>query len=332
MFDPTSEQVLRDLKVAERDETADVTLRICAPFTFAPSRSRLTAVFATLEQQVILKNQLSNPAEYESIRRRSPPRDIIVITPSHWSAHGFHRAGFDQKQVLVIPHGVDCTTFRPMPDTREELRHRMSISESDFVFLSVGAMSGNKGTDLLLRAFAEISRRFRNARLILKGVDGLYDSRGLLLKALRTLSVKEQQLVLDRMTYIGESLPNQTMAALYQIADSYISPYRAEGFNIPVLEAAACGVPIICTRGGPTDDFTNDEFARRIDSRLSRFSVHGQAAVRLEPDLPHLISLMAFAIENPSWRKNANEAGPRHVGARHTWDHVVGQLVTGLLA
>ncbi len=331
IFNPASEQALRSLSVAQPDEAADVTLRIFAPFTFSPSRSRLTAVFATLEQQLIQRNQISDPAEYEALRRRGPPSDIIAITPSRWSAQGLYRAGFDPKHVLVIPHGVDCTTFRPMPEIRDDMRRKMEIPDSDFVFLSVGAMSGNKGTDLLLRAFAEIRRRFRNVRLILKGVDGLYDSRSLLLKTLRTLPVKDQQLILDNITYIGNSLSNQAMATLYQVADIYVSPYRAEGFNIPVLEAGACGIPIICTRGGPTDDFVTDEFARRIDSRLLRVGADRQDAFRLEPDFANLTALMVSAMENPQWRKTANEAGPRHVNAYYTWDCAVDKLIAALL-
>ena len=218
-----------------------------------------------------------------------------------------------------------------MPESRDDLRRGSQIPDDDFVFLSVGAMSGNKGIDLLLRGFAAIRRRFRNVRLILKGVDGLYDSRSLLLRALRTLCAKDQELVLEKMTYIGNALSNQAMASLYQIADTYVSPYRAEGFNIPVLEAAACGIPIICTRGGPTDDFVTDEFARRIDSTLSVVTVDGQDAVRLEPNLASLIALMASAIENKLWRKNAGEAGPRHVSAHYTWDGAVDKLITALL-
>src|SRR5205807_2926158 len=105
-----------------------------------------------------------------------------------------------------------------------------------------------------------------NARLVLKGMDQLYDSKGFLLRNLQTLSTGDQQVVLERMKYIGDSLSHQAMAMLYQVADVYVSPYRAEGFNLPVLEAAACGIPIICTHGGPTDDFVTDEFARRIES------------------------------------------------------------------
>jgi glycosyltransferase involved in cell wall biosynthesis len=222
IFDPAAEQTLRSFEVAHPDDSADVTFRIFAPFTFLPSRSHRTAVFATLEQQLLQKNQMRDAAEYAALRQKSPSREITIVTPSRWSAEGFYKSGFDPAQVQVVPHGVDCAVFRPMPESHDSIRRESQIPESDFVFLSVGAMSGNKGVDLLLRSFAEIRRRYRDTRLILKGIDGLYDSHTLLLKTLRTLTSQEQELVLEKMTYIGESFSNPAMASLYQIAVAYV--------------------------------------------------------------------------------------------------------------
>jgi glycosyltransferase involved in cell wall biosynthesis len=331
LFEPSAEQALRSIEVAQPAESADVTLRVFSPFTFSPSRSRLTAVYATLEQQLIRKFQVSDSGEYEQLRLGPPPANVKAVTPSQWSAEGFYRAGFARDQVLVVPHGADTATFHPMPDIRNDIRSRIPISDGEFVFLSVGAMSGNKGIDLLLRGFAEVRRKFPYARLVLKGMDHLYDSRALLLKGIRALSADDQKLVLERMTYLGDSLSHQAMAMLYQVADVYVSPYRAEGFNLPVLEAAACGIPIICTHGGPTDDFVTDEFARRIDSEKSIITIDGRPASRLDPSLEHLIALMTSAIEDSRWRKQAAEAGPRHVRASYTWDCAIDTLIRKLL-
>jgi glycosyltransferase involved in cell wall biosynthesis len=331
LFEPSAEQALRSIEVAQPAESADVTLRVFSPFTFSPTHSRLTAVFATLEQQLIRKNQVSDPREYEQLRRGPPPANVKAVTPSRWSAEGFYRAGFDRDQVLVVPHGVDTGTFHPMPNIRKHVRNGIPILDGEFVFLNVGAMSGNKGVDLLLRGFAEVCRKFPYARLVLKGMDHLYDSRALLLKSIRTLSARDQQLVLQRMTYLGDSLSHQAMAMLYQLADAYVSPYRAEGFNLPVLEAAACGIPIICTGGGPTDDFVTEEFARQIDSRTSVIAIDGRPASQLDPSLEHLIVLMTSAIEDSLWRRHATEAGPRHVDAHYTWDCAVDTLIRELL-
>ena len=332
LFEARAEQALRSIETARPDESADVTLRIFAPFDFSPSRSHLTAVFATLEQQVIRRHQLSDLRQYEQLRRTPPPAHVKAITPSRWSAEGFYKAGFETEQVIIVPHGVDTETFHPMPDLRSHIRGKIPVADSEFVFLSAGVMSGNKGIDLLLRGFVEVCRKFPHARLVLKGLDQLYGSRDLLLKNLQTLSAGDQQRVVDRMTYIGESLSHREMAMLYQAADAYVSPYRAEGFNMPVLEAAASGIPIICTRGGPTDDFVTDEFARRIDSRTSVTRIEGQDASRLDPSVEHLIALMTSAIEDNSWRQQAAQAGPSHVRANYTWECVADTLIRELLS
>ena len=72
----------------------------------------------------------------------------------------------------------------------------------------------------------------------------------MLSRTLETLPVTEKQRMLVNLRYNGAPLSFREMALLYQAADVFVSPYRAEGFNIPALETAACGLPVICTRGG----------------------------------------------------------------------------------
>ena len=330
LFDLADEQALRSLEPARPDERARATLRIAIPYDFSASRSDRTAVFGTSETQVLRMEQFREPAFFESLRKDGPPSDLRIVTPSRWSAEGYYKMRFRDDQVLIIPHGVDTNTFRPMPENRESVRAAFSISNDEFVFLSVGAMTGNKGIDLLLRAFAEVSRKFPHTRLILKGLDMLYQSDNLFIKNMETLSAKDQERVRSRTTYLGGSYSNAKMAQFYQIADAYVSPYRAEGFNLPVLEAAACGIPVICTRGGATDDFVSETFAQKIDSRKRQVQFKGEEVSRLEPDVDHLTYLMNSAIEDEQWRKRAAREGPRHVRANYTWDHIADLLVRGL--
>jgi glycosyltransferase involved in cell wall biosynthesis len=330
LFEPQAEQVLRSFASPSPGESADVTLRIFSPFDFSPSRSQQTAVFGTLESQSFRRDQFANPRAYEQLQYSPPPANVKAITPSRWSAEGFYKAGFKTEQVLIVPHGVDIDTFHPMPHLRSHIRSKIPVARRDFVFLSVGAITGNKGIDLLLQAFAEVSRKFPHARLILKGMDPLYNSKDRLFKIMQLVPARDQKRVIDRLKYFGKSFPNRKMGLLYQAADAYVSPYRAEGFNVPVLEAAACGIPIICTRGGSTDDFVTDAFARRIESAKLSVRFEDEERWRLEPNVEHLIALMTSAIQDNSWRKQAAEAGPLHVRANYTWDGVVDMLVRKL--
>ena len=208
LFEQRAEQALRSIETAKPDESADVTLRISFPFDFSPSRSRQTAVFGTSESQVIRRDQLPDLQAYEQLQRTPPPMEVRAVTPSRWSAEGFYKAGFKTEQVLIVPHGVDIDTFHPMPNLRSHIRSKVPVADSDFVFLSVGAMTGNKGIDLLLQAFAQVCRKFPHARLVLKGMDTLYKSKELLLKNLQTVSAQDQQRVIERIIYFGKSFPH----------------------------------------------------------------------------------------------------------------------------
>ena len=60
---------------------------------------------------------------------------------------------------------------------------------------------------------------------------------------------------LPRVVLLDDDLSDEEMAALYRACDVLVHPYRGEGFAMPVLEAMACGLPVIVTGGGPTDEF-----------------------------------------------------------------------------
>jgi glycosyltransferase involved in cell wall biosynthesis len=330
LFDAPSEQALRSLRVAGPGDSADATLRISFPFDFSASPSRQTAIFATSENQVIRKDQMLSLRAYERLQFMAPPSDVKIITPSHWSAEGFYRAGFAKSQVFIVPHGADITVLRPHPEQREQIRHELRIAERDCVFLSVGSMTENKGIDLLLKAFAEVVRVIPQARLILKGMDPLYRSKDRLTTMLQALPPGDAQRVADRLTYFGRPFPHEQMARLYRAADVYVSPYRAEGFNLPVLEAAASGVPVICTAGGATDDFVTDAFARKIESQKISTWLNAEEIFGLEPSEEHLRELMIAVAQDGSWRQRAADAAALHVQSKYTWDHAVDALLHSL--
>jgi glycosyltransferase involved in cell wall biosynthesis len=199
----------------------------------------------------------------------------------------------------------------------------------EFVFLHMGAMTWNKGVDALLKAFAIVVSRMPNCCLMLKGRDDLYRSNHFLQQAFTGLSEQQRKLVLERMLYTGKSVSMQRMAEIYNAADAYVSPYRAEGFNLPVLEAMACGLPTICTGGGATDDFIDPAAVRTINAPIMPIPASdGSRGWALEPDVEHLAELMCQAMSDSAWRSAAGLAGPRHVAERYSWDHVTDELVT----
>lgn len=329
LFSPENEQALANIPSLSSDFIPDVEFRIAFPYDLvSPPRARRTFVFGTSEYQFVSPDYISEGvplAEAHALHNGA----MTIVTPSNWSRDGFVSSGADPERVVVVPHGVDASFFYPpLIEQRSSAREKYNIGDGEFVFLNVGAMTGNKNVAMLLRSFAAVLKEHPNAKLFLKGIDALFPSKTLFMTAaLQTLAGEDAALALPRVVYVGGSLSDAEMREIYHTADCYVSPYSAEGFNLPVLEAAATGLPIICTSGGPTDDFTTDDFARRVNSSRVSNDVNGTVANSLLPDEDHLRQLMHDVLVDDEFRRRARESGPGFVANGLTWRHVVDRLL-----
>ena len=111
--------------------------------------------------------------------------------------------------------------------------------------------------------------------------------------------------MLSSVIVISKNLTLKDLNELYGSCDAYISPYRAEGFNMPPLEAAACGIPVILTSGGSTDDYYDPSFALKIEGKKKTIKNNLNY---IEPNLESLISNMSDLIEKRNSLLKKNEA------------------------
>ena len=333
LFPQNEETALRNIPHLSPQQPADATLRMYAPFNLNSSTTNRTATFACNEWGIVTKSIIKGMG-VKSFAEAHTQSDTIIITPSHWSKEGFIRSGAQESRVVVVPLGVNPNIYHPLPiDERNTLRQKFGI-DNCFVFLNVGVMcNSSQGIGRLLKAFATIVEYYPDTKLILKGRDAIFPSRDSIAKAGKVaLTDTEMERIKSRIIYYGQTLSFLELAQLYQIADAYVSPYLAEGFNLPVLEAAACGLPVICTRGGPTDDFTNPNFALAIDSQLmTNHTKHGETLWFVLPEQEHLVELMQTIIEKTLFREQASKAGPQWVLQNFTWKQVVDKLLDLLI-
>lgn len=300
------------------DPHPDAVIRVAAPYDFATAPGVRTLVMVTSETRRI---RPENVAGGIPIGAAVAASDALIHTPSRWSRDGLVANGIPADRITVIGHGVDTALWRPAGEAeRRSLRRRLGWDDA-FVLLNVGAMTENKGIDLLLAGFAALLDTCPQARLVLKGLDAIFRSRDMVTALLKRLPADRRAAVASRVTYIGNSLPLADLAALFRAADAYVSPYRGEGFNLPVLEAAASGLPVVCTAGGATDDFTAPEFALRVEAALD------EGARVLSPSPDHLLVQLRRCTEDEAWRQGARAAGPAFVAAGHTWRHAAAGLL-----
>ncbi len=333
LFPPTLEAALRNIPSPSSQQPADATLRMYAPFNLSCSTTKRTAVFGSTEWGIVTKS-IINGMDVNSFAEAHSQGDTIIITPSNWSKNGLIRSGAEASRIVVVPHGVNPNIYHPLPTAeRKTLRQKLGI-DNYFVFLNVGVMcNSSQGVGRLLKAFATIVDHYPDTKLILKGRDAIFPSKDSIAKASKlSLTDAEMEKVQSRIIYVGNTLSFLELAQLYQSANAYVSPYLAEGFNLPILEAAACGLPTICTKGGPTDDFTNSDFALAIDSKLqTNHTNDGDTLHFVVPKQEHLIELMQTVIEKTLFLDKAREAGPKWVLQHFTWKQVVDKLLDALI-
>lgn len=323
LFDVLREHRLSKVATFHNQIRPDVVYRIFTPLQFLPDHAaNKTFVFTTAEWAYLAPEFCSGDVP---IKDAFLDNRLTILTPSHWSKQGLIRSGMPDDRIEVLPHGVDVRLFRPLSESaRVECRRKLGW-QGRFVFLNIGAMTDNKGIDRLLTAFACVVAKHPNAMLFLKGSDDLYNSRERFQKRVEGLASALPNNVMQNIHYSGDDMTFNEFASLYQAADAYVSPYLGEGFNVPVLEAMACGLPVICTQGGSTDDFIHDAASLPVASKLKSFP--NTPYLYLEPDMECLIAQMERIITDSGFCMRARIQGPAHVRDRYSWPIVVDRLV-----
>ena len=141
--------------------------------------------------------------------------------------------------IRVFPYAVPLDAFRPgTPDASLMARYGL---EGGPALLYVGRMAPNKRVVDLVRALPAIRARFPHARLLLVGDNKTPPYPQLVAEALAEAQVLG---VADAVIFTGQ-LPLHELVALYQTCDLFVTASQHEGFCIPVIEALACGTPVV---------------------------------------------------------------------------------------
>lgn len=173
-----------------------------------------------------------------------------IIAVSDKVAKAIQRRPFiDRKKIKIIKYGIDLEIFQGSDEERKNIRKFLNFSEQDQVVLFLSLLSKQKGADVAIRAFKELSRKEKNVKLIIGG-DGDY------LQAAKQLA--EQLGMADRVVFPG-FIPNDEASGYYNAADIFIFPtLRLESFGIVLAEAMACEKPIIASKIGSIPDVIDD--------------------------------------------------------------------------
>jgi glycosyltransferase involved in cell wall biosynthesis len=219
---------------------------------------------------VVLHLQTAKHDEPQTIRAQGPhawwafrSADRYVAV-SRGLADRYLEAGMPPDRIEVIPNGVDTARFRPATgDERRQLRRSLDLPVDRRVILFVGVMSVDKQPHVLLEAWLALApEQRRQTTLVFVGATDprLYELQDRLIEQLtEKLSGIEGG---DAVRFVA---PTSEIEHYYRAADLLVMPSLREGLPNVVLEAMACGLPVVASRlPGSTDTMIADGVNGRL--------------------------------------------------------------------
>jgi alpha-1,3-rhamnosyl/mannosyltransferase len=170
------------------------------------------------------------------LMRNAVRRAERIITPSRATALDVKQTfPHSAERVVSIPEAAD-DRFTNQRDPEAEVAWQMRLGIRPPYVFYLGQWKAYKNLPILLEAFARVQRTHPNCQLVIAGDDPRHPE-----VRQRAAALPEGSVVLPGR------LPESAVPDLYRGAALVVLPSRAEGFGLPVIEAMACGVPVICS-------------------------------------------------------------------------------------
>jgi phosphatidyl-myo-inositol dimannoside synthase len=258
---------------------------------------------------LILRHQIKRSLKRRTARLLLTSASVLVAN-SRWTAELcrtlLEEMGirFDQERVRVVPLGTDPAFFHPGAAS-DLLLNRYGLDQRRWL-LTVARLTHHKGIDIGIHLLARLRARYADLGYIVVG-------RGEELEQLKQLANRLG--VADRVRFLTE-VPDQDLPTIYSSGVAYLGlsrlmEQRAEGFGIALLEAAACGLPVIAARTGGIPDAVRD----------------GETGVLVDPgDVGQVEAAVSRVLDDPALASRLGQAGRRAVETFYNWNRVAADL------
>jgi glycosyltransferase involved in cell wall biosynthesis len=263
--------------------------------------------------------------EFTEDEKRSMAHCDALFVCSHWAKEiVLHQTDFVEKNVHVVPLGVDIETFTPSPSTR-----------SPTIFFNCGKWEKRKGHDVLLECFNSAFNQSDNVELWMMCDNPFIGSDN------------QKWINLYKNSPLGGSIRiiprQQSSKDVYNImrqTDCGVFPARAEGWNLELLEMMACGKTVITTNYSAHTEFCNSDNCLLIDiDGLEQASdgvffsgSHGEWASLSESPKEQLINHMRTVHTlKESGSDGLLNSGGIETSKTFTWHNSAKELLNGLV-
>jgi len=236
-----------------------------------------------------------------------------IITDSNASKGDLVKYLSVSKEKIKVVHLAANEDFKPQSDTKL-LYIKRKYNLPDRFLLYVGDANWIKNLPFLVDVFRQLISEsdFQEIKLVLVGGVFLKNVENINhpeLESLKMLNRKIRDYGLEDKIIRPGNVDEDELVAFFNLATVYIQPSLYEGFGLPVLQAFACGAPVISSNGGSLPE------------------VGGQAALYFDlSNLNQLKSLLVDVLGDKSLRHKLSELGLKQAG-RFSWEKTVRQTI-----
>ncbi|MGO8951371.1 MAG: glycosyltransferase family 4 protein [Ktedonobacterales bacterium] len=230
----------------------------------------------------------------EEVPRALRAADHVIAVSKRTAVDLIERLRVSPERISVIYPGVD-PIFTPEPNQAAVQKVCRKYDLAEPFVLAVSTIEPRKNYERLIEAFAAATREPDGPRFMV-----FAGRRGWLYEGVST-AIHQYPDVADRIRVLGY-VPDEELAGLYHAAAVLAMPSFYEGFGIPVIEAMACGTPVICGTGGALPE------------------IAGNAALLLDPyDVAGLRDALVSICSNGNLRSRLIAEGFARAG-QFTWE------------
>jgi phosphatidylinositol alpha-1,6-mannosyltransferase len=235
----------------------------------------------------------------------------VLVAISRWTAD-LCRALLQQLQIEIapdlirtIPLGTDPVFFRPGLDTRD-VRARYGLGQRRWL-LSVARLVPYKGVDTGLRVLAGLQQDHPD---LAYAVVGSGEQLPELQAMARSLGLE------DRVRFLTD-VPDRDLPALYNCAEIYLGLTRTtdldvEGFGLSLVEASACGVPVVAGRSGGIPDAVRE----------------GETGLLVDAERPGVVAeAVRLLLRDREMTQRLGIGGRKAVESFYNWDRVTSEMI-----
>lgn len=220
-----------------------------------------------------------------------------IIAVSQATARDIETYYGRSENVYVVHHGVDHEKFRPAPTPGESPSVTLTGEVARPYILYVGQIQPRKNLIRLIQAFELLKEKDEDLQLVIAGSHGWLNS-----PIYRYMGLSSARHGIVQLGQVGD----EVLPALYANAEAFVLPSLYEGFGMPILEAMACGCPVVTSNVSSMPE------------------IAGEAAVLIDPKSPE--SIAAGVQEARSRRKKLIPLGLARA-QQFTWEKTAEKIL-----